>query len=69
MSQANEPVEYLPLRVVMSETSLSKPVLYRMMRAGEFPRQIPLSPRRVAWVRGEVEAWKRAKQEAAREAA
>ncbi|WP_222926983.1 helix-turn-helix transcriptional regulator [Sphingomonas gilva] len=52
----------------MSETSLSKPVLYRMMRAGDFPRQVPLSPRRVAWVRGEVEAWKRAKQDA-REAA
>ncbi|RHW17663.1 AlpA family phage regulatory protein [Sphingomonas gilva] len=58
----------MPLREVMSETSLSKPVLYRMMRAGDFPRQVPLSPRRVAWVRGEVEAWKRAKQDA-REAA
>jgi prophage regulatory protein len=64
VSHAVEPVEYMPLREVMNETSLSKPVLYRMMRAGQFPRQVPLSPRRVAWVRGEVEAWKRAKQEA-----
>lgn len=64
MPQAIEPIEYMPLRDVITETSLSKPVLYRLMRAGDFPRQVPLSPRRVAWVRGEMEAWKRAKQEA-----
>lgn len=64
MSQAAQPVEYMPLRDVMRETSLSKPVLYRLMQGGQFPRQVPLSPRRVAWIRGEVEAWKRERQEA-----
>jgi len=58
----------MPLREVMSETSLSKPVLYRLMQGGAFPRQVQLSPRRVAWIRGEVDAWKRAKKDA-REAA
>lgn len=64
MSQAIQPVEYMPLREVIEETSLSKPVLYRMMSAGHFPRQVPLSPRRVAWIRDEVEAWKRSKRDA-----
>lgn len=64
MVENREPLQYMPLKEVIVETSLSKPVLYRMMSTGDFPRQVPLSPRRVAWVRGEVEAWKRQRQEA-----
>ncbi len=69
MAESSQPVEFIPLREVIRMTSLSKPVLYRMMQTGAFPRQVPLSPRRVAWIRGEVEAWQRAKEVAAREAA
>lgn len=31
--------------------------IYNLEQRGEFPRRIALSPRRVAWVLQEVEAW------------
>lgn len=69
MSEPIQPVEFIPIREVVRMTSLSKPVVYRLIRGGGFPRQVPLSPRRVAWVRAEVEAWQRSKEVAARAAA
>lgn len=69
MQEPNQPVEFIPIREVVRMTSLSKPVVYRLIRVGAFPRQVPLSPRRVAWIRGEVEAWQRSKETAARMAA
>jgi|KBSSwiStaDraftv2_1062776.scaffolds.fasta_scaffold493084_2 prophage regulatory protein len=56
----------LGIRDVMRMTSLSKKLLYRLMQSDEFPRQVALSPRRVAWVQSEVEAWLAAKLETAR---
>ena len=61
-----EPVEFIPIREVTRMTSLSKKVVYRLMRDGQFPRQVPLSPRRVAWIRSEVEGWQRSKLNAVR---
>ncbi|HXS50114.1 MAG TPA: AlpA family transcriptional regulator [Sphingomicrobium sp.] len=72
MPEPNQPVEFINIKDVVQLTSLSKPVLYRMMRRGEFPRQVSLSPRRVAWVLSEVDEWQRvrtAKREQAAEAA
>lgn len=59
-----EPVEFIPIREVTRLTSLSKKVVYRLMHDGQFPRQVPLSPRRVAWNRSDVERWQRSKLEA-----
>ena len=61
-----EPVEFIPIREVTRITSLSKKVVYRLMHDGRFPRQVPLSPRRVAWIRAEVADWQRSKLEAVR---
>ena len=61
-----EPVEFIPIREVTRMTSLSKKVVYRLMHDGQFPRQVPLSPRRVAWIRGEVADWQRLKLNAVR---
>lgn len=69
MSEPNQPVEFINIKDVVKMTSLSKPVVYRMIRRNEFPRQVALSPRRVAWVRSEVEGWQRSKRDEAREAA
>ena len=38
-------------------TCLSKSSIYRLMDAGDFPKQIPLGARSVAWVRSQVEDW------------
>lgn len=61
MPEPTEPVEFITIKDVVKMTSLSKPVVYRMISRDEFPRQVSLSPRRVGWVRSEVEAWKRSR--------
>jgi prophage regulatory protein len=38
--------------------------IYRLERAGRFPRRVQLGPRAVGWVEDEVEAWLRERVEA-----
>lgn len=47
----------LRLPQVMDLTGLSKPTIYRMIEAGDFPRQRKLSPRTVGWLEQEVLEW------------
>lgn len=37
--------------------NLSRTTIWRLERAGQFPKRLSISPGRVAWVREEVEAW------------
>jgi prophage regulatory protein len=43
---------------VQEETGLSRSAIYELMEAGTFPRNFPLTERRVAWVSAEIEQWK-----------
>lgn len=45
------------LNQVCAMTSLSRTALNKWRFTGRFPRAVPLGDRRVAFVRGEVEAW------------
>ena len=47
---------------------LSWATLWRMERVGRFPRRIPISEKRIAWRRREIEAWL-ASREAERDSA
>lgn len=48
----------LRLRSVEDRTALSRSVIYRMIKAGEFPAPIQLTgARAVAWVTDDVDAW------------
>jgi len=38
-------------------TSLSRTTVWRMERAGDFPRRRQLSPGRVAWLESEIQQW------------
>lgn len=38
-------------------TTLSRPLLFSMAEEGLFPKPVRLTPRRLAFVRDEVEAW------------
>ncbi len=38
-------------------TSLSRTTIWRLERAGQFPRRRQISPNRVAWRLGEILAW------------
>lgn len=48
----------LTLPRVIEEVSLSRPTIYRRIKAGDFPRPQQLSPRRVAWRESAIAAWK-----------
>lgn len=58
-AQLSPELELIDLRAVMRMTSLSKRVIYRLMKTNDFPPSVPISPRRVAWERSSVQAWVR----------
>jgi prophage regulatory protein len=47
----------LRLSQVATITGLSKTKIYQLQIQGDFPMRVQLSPRRVAWVEAEVQAW------------
>lgn len=51
-TQPIDPV--LPIRDVQSITGLGRTSIYAGMQAGWFPRNIRLSPKRVAWRESEI---------------
>ena len=55
----------LPPAVVMDRTSLSRTTLWRLVRAGQFPKPAQVSPGRVAWAEGAIQGWITSKLEAA----
>jgi predicted DNA-binding transcriptional regulator AlpA len=59
-----ENLRFLRAREVVARTGLSKATLWRMQRAGAFPRPHRLSPHRVGWLETEVAAWARQQVEA-----
>lgn len=52
---------FLRLPAVIEATGLSMRTIYRMAKAGKFPKQIPLSENSVAWRESEVAAWQKAR--------
>ena len=48
---------FVSLREVLNRTSFSKTHVYRLIRAGRFPRSVPLGPGRVAFLESEIENW------------
>jgi prophage regulatory protein len=51
------PIRMLRLSQVATVTGLSKTKIYQLQIQGDFPMRVQLSPRRVAWVEAEVQAW------------
>lgn len=47
----------LRIATVMAATGLSKSTLYALQRARKFPQARRLSPRCVAWLSADVQAW------------
>ncbi|OZB59013.1 MAG: hypothetical protein B7X39_13015 [Lysobacterales bacterium 14-68-21] len=42
---------------LLATIGLSRPTVYRMMKAGTFPQQVRLGAAAVGWLRVEVEQW------------
>lgn len=53
----NRPQKLLTIREVVAATRLSKPTIYKMVRAGKFPQQVRLAEQRVAWLTVEIDGW------------
>lgn len=51
------PERLIRTREVMDRTSLSRSLLYEMIRRGTFPQPIRISSRRTAWPESEVSRW------------
>ena len=47
----------IKLAKVMEITSLSNATIYRLMKQGDFPKQIKLSQRSVIWDMNEIDNW------------
>lgn len=56
-SPAESSGRLLKIADVEAQTSLERSTIYRLIKAGEFPRQVRLSPRRVAWRARDIEVF------------
>jgi len=55
MNKLNHKLLRLP--EVKATTGLSKSSIYARISEGTFPKQIPLGPRLVVWVEGDIQKW------------
>ena len=55
------PDEWITCAEASRRTGLSPTVIYRKMRAGEFPEPFVVGVRSVRWSAREVEAWKKSR--------
>jgi prophage regulatory protein len=54
----------LTIEEVGSRLRLSKPTIYKLIRQGQFPKQLRLCANKVAWIEREVDDWIAARAEA-----
>ena len=57
MEKVEKNESLLRLPAVLDRVGLSRATIYRLIDLGEFPRQISLSRRTVAWATSEVDEW------------
>ncbi|NOF54880.1 AlpA family transcriptional regulator, partial [Vibrio cholerae] len=50
-------IRLIRFREVLTMTGLSRSSLYRFIEENQFPPQVQLGGRAVAWVEGEVQEW------------
>lgn len=58
---------FMRMRDVEQKTAMRKSKIYSLIKDGEFPAPIPLTPRSRAWIASEVDGWIRAKIAASRQ--
>jgi prophage regulatory protein len=47
----------MPLKAVAATAGVSKGTIYNLLRAGDFPKPIQISPARLGWRKSTVDAW------------
>ena len=54
---SSRPVRVLRIAAVSDRVGLSRSVLYVMIKAGSFPKSIPLNDKTVGWLESEIDDW------------
>jgi len=62
---ADMPKKILRLKQVQAATGLSRSSIYRLMKAGQFPQSVSLSPGAIGFHSHEIESWIESRQRAA----
>ena len=57
--------QFLRLPQVIERIGLSKPSIYRLMKAGQFPRPVKLGSRASGWRVDELDEWAKSRPRAA----
>lgn len=57
MSDPSKKERFLRLSEVMARTGLSRSAIYLNISEGNFPQNVNLSVRSVAWLESEIDAW------------
>ncbi|RAK01653.1 helix-turn-helix transcriptional regulator [Aliidiomarina maris] len=52
-----KPLRFLSIKEVIDRVKLSKATIYNRIATGEFPRQISLGGKRVAWLEADIDGW------------
>lgn len=65
-AQIPDDVEFIKIAEVRRITGMSTSTIYERMLANQFPNQVKLGPRSVAWIKSEVQAWAKARISEAR---
>lgn len=55
--QNDSPIRFLRLSQVMERTGFKRTAIYKYISQGDFPKQVALTGRGVAWVESEIIAW------------
>jgi prophage regulatory protein len=61
-----QPKKIIRLPRTIEKTELSRSTIYSLIKAGDFPQQIRLSPRTMGFLESEVDAWIEARVAASR---
>ena len=54
---ADSAAELWPLKTVLAKTGMGKTFIYREMKAGRFPKPVPVGGRSVRWASTGVQEW------------
>ena len=54
---SNNKLALMRLPAVIAMTGLNKQRIYELIREDDFPKQVQLTKRNVAWIKSEIEDW------------
>lgn len=57
MNPANLGNRLLPIAAVVEKAGISRPYIWKLIKAGEFPKPVHLGKRARAWRSDEIDAW------------